>query len=236
MAAIERGRGSMKARARKNTARPSSEPPITSVGKCRPRSTRSTQTSSHHATTTAMPRRRRLVRRTNRTSSMTRSAAKAAVDDAWPDGKLKLACRPRVSCQSGRSRPSQRLSPVVAIAVTDITTTTSRAAQRCRRRRRTPGQRDGEDGHPDRAERDLDEPQDVDQHGVVVGPVLQLPALGVEGVERRPVAGHEEAEHREEGSRDGCPAEGTVAGGGSHPGSMPTPEPAPHARTDSLVV
>ena len=49
LAAIERGRGSMKARARKNTARPSSEPPITSVGKCRPSSTRSRQTSSHHA-------------------------------------------------------------------------------------------------------------------------------------------------------------------------------------------
>ena len=166
---------------------------------------------------------------------MTRSAAKAPVEDAWPDGKLKLTCEPKASCQSGRSRPRKRLSPVVASEVTAITTTTSSAAHRCRRRRRIPASDDGEHGHADRAERDLDEPQRLDEQALVVGPVLQPPALGVEGVERGPVTGHEEAEDREQGGREGCPAEGAVAGGGSHPGSMPTPEPAPHARTDSLA-
>ena len=78
---------------------------------------------------------------------------------------------------------------------------------------------------------------DVDEQGVVVGPVLELPALGVEGVERGPVAGHEEAEDGEEGSRDGGPRpRAAVAGGGSHLRSMPTPELAPHARTDSLAL
>ena len=141
-----------------------------------------------------------------------------------------------MSCQSGRSRPSQRLSPVVASEVTDHHHDDQQRRPAVPAQEEDARQDDGEDGHADRPEGDLDDPQAVDEHGLVVGPVLQLPALGVEGVERRPVTGHEEAEHREEGSRDGCPAEGAVAGGGSHLRSMPTPELAPHARTDSLAV
>ena len=65
-------------------------------------------------------------------------------------------------------------------------------------------------------------------------PVLQTPSLDVEPVERGAVARDHDREDAEQDGREGRPPEASVARGGSHPRSMPTPERAPHARTDSL--
>ena len=100
----------MKASARKKTVS-GDQRPADDVGGVV--ATRAATGRSRPATTTPRPGRCRggagCVRRTKRTSSMTRIAANAAIEEAWPEGKLKFSCRPRVSCQSGRSRPSQRL-------------------------------------------------------------------------------------------------------------------------------
>ena len=177
---------------------------------------------------------------------MTRTAANAAVDEAWPDGKADAGEQAeRCPATSGRSRPSQILSP--SWPARSRPSRRPRAARPggARRSSSAPREHDGEDGHARCPEGVLDHPQDVDQQRRGRRPSPRLPAPVVEAVERSPVAGHEEARGRRTGRR-ARPAQASGDGRRERvesPRAVGCPRPhrtarcAPTARrTDSLAM
>ena len=71
-----------------------------------------------------------VARRTSISTSTHTTPPRAATDDAWPDGKALDSSRASGLCQSGRSRPTQTFSQVVASAVSAGTASATTAARR----------------------------------------------------------------------------------------------------------
>ena len=63
-------------------------------------------------------------RRTKIHVSTISTPANAATDEAWPDGKDRVVSRSTDDCHSGRLRPRNSLTSVVASAVAPITAPT----------------------------------------------------------------------------------------------------------------
>ena len=211
---VERGRGSMKARARKKTARASSVPPMTSLGKWRPSRIRSRATSSHQATVSVTPRRRRLVtpHEQDQQHHQDRGEGGAGGGVARREAKLVWLAEgvlpvrpvaPQLALEhrgrdGGHRHHDDGQERCPALAAYD----------------EPERQQHGQDRHADRAEGRLDHPQRVDEEGVVVRPVLEAPALAVEGVERGAVLGDEVGQDAEQPCREERPGQAAVAEAG----------------------
>ena len=132
----------------------------------------------------------------------------AAIDEEWPDGNDLLESRWVGSCQSGRSRLSQTFSPDVTSEVLEHDEHRVDRGAALLVVQQGARDDDGDDRHPDRPEGVLDPAQEVEQRGVVVGPVLRVLAPGVDAGQRVALPlGHEDGEHGEESREEGRPRE-----------------------------
>ena len=80
----------------------------------------------------------------------------------------------------------------------------------------TAGGDDRQHGHANGVEAQLHHSQGLDQGSIRVGPVLPVAAPLVDGVQRRPVAGHGPGEGREGEEAEPCPDQGSSTGAIQH--------------------
>ena len=151
-----------------------------------PSNTLSRQTATHTPTATAVPVHRSTGTWRTLHTSTTRMPASAALDEAWPEGK-DLGPRQLVHGVLPLRPPALEpdLDPSGGERRRDHHGDGERRCPEPPPAHHRRGHQGGPDDHAEGRERDLDDPKHRDEGGVVVGPVLRLPAPPVEAVQRR---------------------------------------------------